>query len=190
MFYLTITFFFIGLLKQVSKWWSLLKQVLTMTVPGTGCLSRKRALTSMHFTVSSLDVFLLQLPAVASLRHNQESSRREIGASFKGVYSGRTLFLEGQSVSKTNIPRSWFRGGQDTSINTPLCFSLNWTRPNKIKTSALPQKKRWCGILKEHQRLVRFPLGRYRCTAFLSPVNGKSRALCTASAFKDMEQVF
>lgn len=38
-----------------------------------------------------------------------------------------------------------------------LCFSLNWTRPNKIKTSALPQKKRWCGIFKKHQRLVRFP---------------------------------
>lgn len=113
-----------------------------MTVSGTGWLSRKQALTSIYFTVSRLRWLSLMLPTVTSLRHNQESSRREIGASLKGVYSGRAFFLEGQSVAKTNIPRRWFRDGQDTSINTPS-YAFPLTEPDQTRSKHLlsPNRK-------------------------------------------------
>lgn len=112
-----------------------------MTVSGTGCLSRKHALTSIHFTVSRFRWLSLTLPTVTSLWHNQESSRREIGASFKGVYAGSAFFLEGQSVSKTNIPRHWFRNGQDTSINTPS-YAFPLTEPDQTRSKHLLSPKR------------------------------------------------
>lgn len=55
-------------------------------------------------------------------------------------------------------PPKLIRDGQDISINTLPCPPLNWTRPNKVKASALPNRTDDIVLLREIKGLLFFPL--------------------------------
>lgn len=139
--YLTIKLFFIGLLKHIN-WMFSLNKFITLTVSGIGCLSRKCAVTSTHFIVSRLWCFSLTILCCHRPSVQPRIKQERNGCMFQGHLPRQGFVLEDRIVSKTSIPRSWFRDGQDTSKNThPHVLSL--TEPDQTRSKHLlsPQRK-------------------------------------------------
>jgi hypothetical protein len=98
-------------------------------------LSRKHAMISIHFIVSRLRCFSLTVPNCHRPSVQEKKDMHISGQSPRSdLVSVRPKCVKDQNLQKL------IRDGQDISINTLPCPSLNWTGPNKVKTSALPKR--------------------------------------------------